>query len=64
MGKYGIYWVVDIVLKNKLKNLRKDIKDWWNIISSEIHKKKKEIQDFLCDWDSKAEAGLLSPMII
>ncbi|GJX43860.1 putative RNA-directed DNA polymerase, partial [Tanacetum coccineum] len=24
-------------------------------------KKKKEIQDFLIDWDSKAEAGLLSP---
>ncbi|GJS38460.1 RNA-directed DNA polymerase, eukaryota [Tanacetum coccineum] len=24
---------VDIVLKNKLKNLRKDIKDWWNIRS-------------------------------
>lgn len=59
MGKFT--GSTDIVLKNKLKNLRKYIKDWWNIRSNEIHKKKKEIHDFLCDWDSKAEAGLLFP---
>ncbi|GKE24189.1 RNA-directed DNA polymerase, eukaryota [Tanacetum coccineum] len=57
----GIYnGSADIVLKNKLKRLKQDIKEWWKVRSSEINSTKIEIQSRLADWDAKAEAGLLT----
>ncbi|GKD99023.1 hypothetical protein Tco_1382920 [Tanacetum coccineum] len=50
----------DITLKNKLKKLKLDVKNWWKIRSKETNHKKVEIQAFLDEWDSKAESGLLS----
>lgn len=50
----------DIVLKNKLKKLKQDIKIWSRAHSDENNKRKSDLYDRLLDWDSKAEAGILS----
>ncbi|GKC97285.1 cytochrome P450 [Tanacetum coccineum] len=57
----GVYrGFADIVLKNKLKKLKSDVKVGWNIKSQESNRRKLEIQSFLADWNSKAKSGLLS----
>ncbi|GKF67459.1 hypothetical protein Tco_0197138, partial [Tanacetum coccineum] len=57
----GVYrGSADIVLKNKLKKLKSDVKVGWNIKSQESNRRKLEIQSFLADWNSKAKSGLLS----
>ncbi|GJU36754.1 retrovirus-related pol polyprotein from transposon TNT 1-94 [Tanacetum coccineum] len=50
----------DIVLKNKIKKLKADIKTWWHGFSAENESKKKEILSRLVDWDVKAESGSLT----
>ncbi|GKC19904.1 RNA-directed DNA polymerase, eukaryota [Tanacetum coccineum] len=46
----------DIVLNNKIKKLKVDIKTWWHGFSAENESKKKEILSRLVDWDVKAES--------
>nr|GEU44373.1 RNA-directed DNA polymerase, eukaryota [Tanacetum cinerariifolium] len=50
--------VCDIVLKNKIKKLRADIKDWSHKKHVDQSRNKKEICDRIKDWDEKAENGL------
>ncbi|GJX67489.1 RNA-directed DNA polymerase, eukaryota [Tanacetum coccineum] len=52
----------DIVLKNKLKQLKVDIKSWWRDLSEKNRSKKKDIQSRLDEWDAKAEAGILTSL--
>ncbi|GJT47353.1 putative RNA-directed DNA polymerase [Tanacetum coccineum] len=54
----------DIVLKNKIKQLRYDIKEWNIRCSTERHKRRDEILARLCDWDAKAEGGIVTPIDI
>ncbi|GKB38253.1 hypothetical protein Tco_0883195 [Tanacetum coccineum] len=50
----------DIVLKNKIKNLRADIKSW-NISRVDLQRQRKvEILNNLNEWDKKAEDGSLN----
>ncbi|GJS90295.1 RNA-directed DNA polymerase, eukaryota, reverse transcriptase zinc-binding domain protein [Tanacetum coccineum] len=50
----------DIVLNNKIKKLKVDIKTWWHGFSAENESKKKEILSRLVDWDVKVESGSLT----
>ncbi|PWA93476.1 RNA-directed DNA polymerase, eukaryota, Reverse transcriptase zinc-binding domain protein [Artemisia annua] len=50
----------NIVLKNKLKQLKVDIKSWWRDLSEKNRCNKKDIQSRLDEWDAKAEVGILS----
>ncbi|GJR66188.1 putative RNA-directed DNA polymerase [Tanacetum coccineum] len=45
----------DIVLKNKLKQLKADIKTWCHSKKAEQTRKKSKIQNRLLEWDVKAE---------
>ena len=50
----------DIVLKNKIKKLKADIKTWCHGFHEENESKKKDILSRLADWDVKAESGSLT----
>ncbi|GKE54461.1 hypothetical protein Tco_1489617, partial [Tanacetum coccineum] len=50
----------DVVLKNKIKKLKLDIKHWWHTKSAEDGAKKKEILARFEQWDTKAELGSLT----
>ncbi|GJV41128.1 RNA-directed DNA polymerase, eukaryota [Tanacetum coccineum] len=52
--------VCDVVLKNKIKKLRADIKDWSHKKHVDQSRNKKEICDRIKDWDEKEENGLLT----
>ncbi|GJT26969.1 RNA-directed DNA polymerase, eukaryota, reverse transcriptase zinc-binding domain protein [Tanacetum coccineum] len=52
--------VWDVVLKNKIKKLRADIKDWSHKKHVDQSRNKKEICDRIKDWDEKEENGLLT----
>nr|GEV90294.1 hypothetical protein [Tanacetum cinerariifolium] len=47
----------DVVLKNKLKRLKKDMKDWCSSLRSNSQKRIDELRQNLVYWDVKAEAG-------
>nr|GFA07128.1 hypothetical protein [Tanacetum cinerariifolium] len=50
----------DRILKNKVKNLKEDIKNRCRAQSIERDRIKNDIQSRLLEWDAKAESGLLS----
>ncbi|GJU47055.1 putative RNA-directed DNA polymerase [Tanacetum coccineum] len=50
----------DIVLKNKLKQLRMDIKKWSRDHVDLVKRKKNDILNWLVEWDTKAEEGCLT----
>nr|GEX45088.1 RNA-directed DNA polymerase, eukaryota, reverse transcriptase zinc-binding domain protein [Tanacetum cinerariifolium] len=52
----------DIILKNKFKPLKVDIKSWWQDLFEKNKCKKKDIQSRLDEWDAKAEAGILASL--
>nr|GEU59798.1 hypothetical protein [Tanacetum cinerariifolium] len=51
----------DIILKNKLKKLKGDIKEWNYSKRVESNRLKEELKKRIFDWDQKAELGSLSP---
>ncbi|GJZ97887.1 cysteine-rich receptor-like protein kinase [Tanacetum coccineum] len=52
----------DLVLKNKLKNLRQVIKTWTYTKVSAPNKIRDDIISHLSDWDVKAEDGLINDL--
>ncbi|GJV44440.1 putative RNA-directed DNA polymerase [Tanacetum coccineum] len=50
----------DLVLKNKLKKLRMDIKAWSYDMISAQNKSRDELSRLLVEWDVKAETGTIS----
>ncbi|GKE06329.1 cysteine-rich receptor-like protein kinase, partial [Tanacetum coccineum] len=50
----------DICLKNKLKNLRIDIKRWTSSCLKEQNRVRDDLNNNLLEWDKKAEEGMLS----
>ncbi|GKD61379.1 RNA-directed DNA polymerase, eukaryota, reverse transcriptase zinc-binding domain protein, partial [Tanacetum coccineum] len=57
----GVYrGAKDIVLKNKLKQLRMDIKKWSRDHVALVKRKKNDILNWLVEWDTKAEEGCLT----
>ncbi|GKE26600.1 putative RNA-directed DNA polymerase, partial [Tanacetum coccineum] len=58
----GLYnGTTDIILKNKLKKLKADIKEWNYSKRVESNRLKEELKKRIFEWDQKAELGSLSP---
>ncbi|GKC39023.1 cytochrome P450 [Tanacetum coccineum] len=49
----------DVILKNKLKRLKSDIKLWADKIRNEASQRIVDLKAKLMEWDSKAELGLI-----
>ncbi|GKC16390.1 RNA-directed DNA polymerase, eukaryota, reverse transcriptase zinc-binding domain protein, partial [Tanacetum coccineum] len=49
----------DVILKNKLKRLKSDLKLWADKIRNEVSQRIIDLKANLMEWDSKAELGLI-----
>ncbi|KAJ9553924.1 hypothetical protein OSB04_017969 [Centaurea solstitialis] len=59
-GEGSFRGTADVVLKNKLKKLRNDIRVWVHKEIAKSSTQKDLLASFLLDWDSKAESSALS----